>query len=174
MSKKVNKHSAPTTIAKTGRRKFLSKIWGILGLVALAELAFFTISMLRPGKKNLKDNPTINIKVAGSVEDFPVNSVTADRVNKYFLIRSEDGGFLALSLICSHLGCSVLWDKEKNQFICPCHSSAFDRHGDVINSPAPRALDYFPVIIEGGKIKIDLNQKTRRKKFEKNQVTYAI
>ena len=90
------------------------------------------------------------------------------------LVRSEDGGFLALSLICSHLGCSVLWDKTKNQFICPCHSSAFDKLGNVINSPAPRALDYYPVIIEAGKVKIDMSQKKKRKKFEKNQVTYAI
>ena len=95
-------------IEKTGRRKFLSKIWSILGLVALAELAFFTISMLRPGKKKLKDNPGSVFKVIGTVEDFPVNSVTPDRINKFFLVRAEDGGFLALSLICSHLGCSVL------------------------------------------------------------------
>jgi cytochrome b6-f complex iron-sulfur subunit len=174
MNKKINKQSYLIEPEVTGRRKFLSKIWGILGLVAIAELAFFTLSMLRPGKKSLKDNPAINIKVAGNVEDFPVTSVTPDRVNKYFLVRSEDGGFLALSLICSHLGCSVLWDKTKNQFVCPCHSSAFDRLGNVINSPAPRALDYYPVIIEGGKVKVDLGQKKKRKKFEKNQVTYAI
>jgi Rieske Fe-S protein len=159
---------------KTGRRKFLSKIWSILGLVAFAELGFFTVSMLRPGKKKLNDNPGSVFKVAGAVEDFPVNSVTPDRINKYFLVRSEDGGFLALSLICSHLGCSVLWDKTKNQFICPCHSSAFDKQGNVINSPAPRALDYFPVIIEAGKVKIDMSRKKKRKKFEKSQVTYAI
>jgi cytochrome b6-f complex iron-sulfur subunit len=174
MNKKINKQSNLNEPEKTGRRKFLSKIWSILGLVALSELAFFTINMLRPGKKNLKDNPVVNVKVAGSVEDFPVNSVTIDRINKYYLIRAEDGGFLALSMICSHLGCSVLWDKTKNQFICPCHSSAFDRLGNVINSPAPRALDYFRVIIEGGKVRIDMSQKKKRKKFEKNQVTYAI
>lgn len=174
MKYKIIRHIEPKEIEKTGRRKFLSRIWGILGLVALAELAFFTISMLRPGKKNLKDNPTINIKVAGNVEEFQKNSVTADRINKYYLVRFDDGGFLALSLICSHLGCSVLWDKTKNQFICPCHSSAFDNRGDVINSPAPRALDYYPLIIEGGKVKIDMSQKKKRKKFEKSQVTYAV
>jgi len=174
MNKKIIKHTQPKETEKTGRRRFLSRIWGIFGIVALAELAFFTLSMLRPGKKSIRDNPAINIKVAGSVEDFPVSSVTPDRVNKYFLVRSGDGGFLALSLICSHLGCSVLWDKTKNQFVCPCHSSAFDSLGNVINSPAPRALDYFPVIIEGGKVKVDLGQKKKRKKFEKNQVTYAI
>jgi Rieske Fe-S protein len=174
MKQKKNRQTKTDEIEKPGRRDFVVKIWKWVGLVALAELAFFTISMLRPGKKNLKDNPGANIRVAGSVEDFPLNSVTPDRVNKYFLIRYEDGGFLALSLICSHLGCSVLWDKTKNQFICPCHSSAFDRLGNVINSPAPRPLDYFPVVIEEGKVKIDISQKKKRKKFEKNQISYAI
>ena len=130
--------------------------------------------MLRPGRKNLKENAGLNIKIAGNIEDFTVNSVTADRINKYFLVRRDDGGFLALSLTCPHLGCSVLWNSTENRFICPCHSSAFDNLGNVINSPAPRALDYYPVIIEAGKVKIDLGNKTKRKKFEKNQVTYAI
>jgi cytochrome b6-f complex iron-sulfur subunit len=158
---------------RSTRRDFLSKLWKILGLAALAETAFFTVSMLRPGKKELKDTSLL-LKVAGSVDDFQKNTVTPDRVNKYFLIRAEDGGFLALSIICSHLGCSVLWDDPKKQFICPCHSSAFDRLGNVINSPAPRALDYYPVIIEEGKVKIDLSQKKKRNKFDKTQVTYAI
>ena len=174
MGQERKKQIEKITAEKTGRREFFSKLWSILGLVALAELAFFTLSMLRPGKKFQKENPSANIKVAGNVEDFTVNSVTADRVNKYFLVRFDDGGFLALSLICSHLGCSVLWDIPKKQFICPCHSSAFDKSGNVINSPAPRALDYYPVIIEAGRVKIDLSQKKKRKKFEKDQVTYAI
>ncbi len=36
---------------KTGRREFFSQVWSILGLVALGELVFFTLSMLRPGKE---------------------------------------------------------------------------------------------------------------------------
>jgi cytochrome b6-f complex iron-sulfur subunit len=162
------------TAAKTGRREFFSQLWSILGLVALGELVFFTVSMLKPGKKFQKENPSSTIKVAGTVEDFVVNSVTADRINKYFLIRMADGGFLALSLTCSHLGCSVLWEEEKKQFICPCHSSAFDEMGNVINSPAPRPLDYFPVSINSGKVLVDTGQKMKRRKFEKNQVTYAL
>jgi cytochrome b6-f complex iron-sulfur subunit len=174
MSKKLNIPAETKTTVKTGRRDFFSKLWAILGLVAFAELVFFTVSMLKPGKKFQKENPGSVRKIAGKVEDFAVNSVTADRVNKYFLVRNDDGGFLALSLICSHLGCSVLWDEVKKQFICPCHSSAFDKLGNVINSPAPRALDYFPVSIEAGKVVVDIGQKKKRKKFETNQVTYAI
>ena len=169
--KKIQIHSEEKE--KTGRREFLSKIWRVLGLLALTELTICSVSMLRPGRKNKKTSSSF-LKTAGSVEDFPKNSVTPDRVNKYFLVRADDGGFLALSLTCSHLGCSVIWDPVKNQFLCPCHSSAFDKFGGVINSPAPRPLDYFPVTVVAGKVKIDLGQKTKRKKFEKNQVTYAI
>jgi cytochrome b6-f complex iron-sulfur subunit len=167
--------AAETELKETSsRRDFFSKLWAILGMVAFAELVFFTVSLLRPGKKFQKENPGSAKIIAGKVDDFIVNSVTADRVHRYFLIRNEDGGFLALSLICSHLGCSVLWDEVKKQFNCPCHSSAFDKLGNVINSPAPRALDYFPVSIEAGKVVVDTGQKKKRKRFETNQVTYAI
>jgi cytochrome b6-f complex iron-sulfur subunit len=159
---------------KTGRREFFSQIWSILGLVALGELFFFTLSMLRPGKKLQKENPSSALKIAGNVEDFAINSVIADRINKYFLIRTSDGGFLALSLICSHLGCTVLWDDRKQQFICPCHSSAFNKMGNVINSPAPRPLDYFPISISAGKVMVDTGRKMKRRKFEKKQLTYAL
>ncbi|MEH2274266.1 MAG: hypothetical protein V7K40_05525 [Nostoc sp.] len=25
--------------------------------------------------------------------------------------------------MCTHLGCTVEWELEKNHFICPCHGS---------------------------------------------------
>jgi cytochrome b6-f complex iron-sulfur subunit len=142
--------------------------------VAAAELAFLTINMLRPGKEAINKKSDHDLKVIGNVDDFKLNSVTTDRINKLYLIRHDDGGFLALSLICSHLSCSVLWEENKKQFVCPCHSSTFDKYGNVLNSPAPRPLDYFPVIIEEGKVKVDITQKIQRRKFEKNQLTYAI
>jgi cytochrome b6-f complex iron-sulfur subunit len=158
---------------KSGRRDFLKSIWKILGLMAAAELTFFTVSLLRPGRNNQNEKKEAALKMVGNVDDYKLNTVTIDRVNKLFLIRGTDGGFLALSLLCPHLGCSVLWDEIKEQFICPCHSSAFDKFGNVINAPAPRALDFFPVIVEAGKIKINTARKMKRKKFDISQLTYA-
>lgn len=174
MKQKIEKKTEPEEVEKTGRREFLSRIWKLLGLLALAEFLFFTINMLRPGQKGSKNDSAAVFKVAGNLEEYPLNSVTPDRVSKFFLIRLSDGGFLALSLTCSHLGCSVMWDDLKDQFICPCHSSAFDRNGNVINSPAARPLDFYHVIIEGGKVKVDISQKLKRNKFDKSQVTYAL
>jgi Rieske Fe-S protein len=170
------KRSIPNTekAIKTGRRGFLNNIWKILGWIATAELGIFMVSLLKPSKELHKGRKSITIKILGNVEDFPLNSVTPDRINKLYLIREKDGGFLALSLTCSHLGCSVIWDETKNQFICPCHASSFDRVGNVLSSPAPRPLDYFPVFIEAGKVSVDIALKAKRRKFDKSQLTYAI
>ena len=170
--KKIVKKTDGT--GENGRRYFLKKVWMILGAVAAAELAFFFISLLKPSKELKKSKPGSTVRIIGNIEDFIPGTVTPDRINKLFIVRESDGGFLALSLICPHLGCSVLWDETKKQFDCPCHSSAFDKYGVVLNSPAPRPLDYFPVILEAGKVKVDVSQKAKRRKFETNQMTYAI
>ncbi|MRR21631.1 ubiquinol-cytochrome c reductase iron-sulfur subunit [bacterium] len=162
------------TQGESGRRDFLKKAWKILGLVAAAELVFFFISLLKPSKELKKSKPGTTVRIIGNIEEFLPGTVTPDRINKLYIVRDSEGGFLALSLICPHLGCSVLWDETKKQFDCPCHSSAFDSYGIVLNSPAPRPLDYFPVILEEGKVKVDLSQKEKRRKFETSQMTYAI
>jgi cytochrome b6-f complex iron-sulfur subunit len=171
MKKRVKKSDSTM---ENSRRDFLKKGWMILGAVAATELAFFFITLLKPSKELKKSKPGSTVRIIGNIDDFLPGTVTPDRINRLFIVRESDGGFLALSLICPHLGCSVLWDETKKQFDCPCHSSAFDKHGVVLNSPAPRPLDYFPVILEAGKVKVDVSQKAKRRKFETNQMTYAI
>ena len=171
----MQKKQTDSVIApKEGRRSFMKHIWVALGLVAMAEFLFFVISLLKPSKEINQSRSVSTLRVIGNVEDFKPGTVTPDRVNKLYIVREKDGGFLALSIVCSHLGCSVLWDEVRQQFDCPCHSSAFDRQGIVLSSPAPRPLDYFPVIIAEGKLKVDLSQGMRRRKFEPNQLTYAV
>jgi Rieske Fe-S protein len=84
-----------------------------------------------------------------------------------------EGEFIALSLRCTHLGCSINWEENKKRFICPCHSSAFDISGEVLNPPASRALDYYPVLIEKGVVKVDIGTLKERKTTGKDQFTYA-
>jgi cytochrome b6-f complex iron-sulfur subunit len=47
-------------------------------------------------------------------------------------------GFTALSLVCTHLGCTV--ESKPEGFACPCHGSRFDRQGSVTRGPAVEPL----------------------------------
>jgi hypothetical protein len=50
--------------------------------------------------------------------------------------------------------------------------SAFDITGNVINSPAARALDTFTVTIENNIVKVETGKRIKRNGFEPKQVVY--
>ena len=100
---------------------------------------------------------------------FEPGSVTAFPEGKFYLARLADGGFLALSRECTHLGCTVPWDSESGRFVCPCHASAFDIEGAVLGAPAPRPLDLFAVRIENDIVKVDVGERLQRSTVEATQ-----
>jgi len=155
------------------RRSFLNTLWIILGGVALAEFIAVAIAFLRPRKSKARGENTDSIVTAGSVEGFAPNSVTAFVNGKFYLARLKDGGFLALSRTCPHLGCTVPWVAKEMKFACPCHGSVFDITGNVIEAPAPRALDTYPISIENEIIKVDTLNPIKRSSFRVEQVVYS-
>ena len=158
--------------SETSRRSFLTKIWIGLGVVALIECVGVAIAFLRPRKTGAKTGDVSTIIEAGPVEKFPLDSVTAFVRGKFYLARLEDGGFLALSRKCTHLGCTVPWLSKEKKFACPCHASEFDIRGDVISPPASRALDLYHVVIANNIVKVDTGKRINRTEFRPEQVTY--
>ena len=154
------------------RRAFLNRIWVLVGTLAIAELIVLVIAFFRPRKPKTSAAETEAVIVAGTVEQFEPGTVSAFVRGKFYLARLEDGGFLAMSRTCTHLSCTVPWVSGENRFICPCHASEFDIRGDVINPPAPRALDLHPVSIENNVLKVDTSKLKKRSAFATDQLTY--
>ncbi len=71
------------------------------------------------------------------------------------------GGYKVLSGICTHLGCIVKWELDKERFFCPCHKGVFDKEGNVVSGPPPRPLDEFKVVIENHKVYVYVEDKVR-------------
>jgi Rieske Fe-S protein len=64
----------------------------------------------------------------------------------------------ALSTVCPHLGCRVRWEGDQQRFFCPCHNGVFDREGNVVSGPPPRALDRYEVELEGGSVYLKVKE----------------
>jgi cytochrome b6-f complex iron-sulfur subunit len=169
---KHERNNKSGTLSSFSRRSFLKRIWAVLGAIAGLELLWASSGFFRAGKTTVS-HADKKLVTAGRVADFKPGDVFPFRNGQFYLVRYENGGFLAISLKCSHLGCSVIWDAGKQSFHCPCHASAFDKHGGVINPPAPRPLDVYPVIVEGGMVKVDTSRPMKRKSFDPMQVTFA-
>jgi Rieske Fe-S protein len=154
---------------QVSRRDFLKTVWAFFGGVAALQTGGVFIAYLQP---RLAEGEFGSVITAGAVEDFPPNSVTHISNGRFYIVRSPDGGFLAVYHRCTHLGCTVPWDQTAQKFICPCHNSQFDQQGAVENPPAPRALDLFPVKIEDDQIKVDTGTVIQRQSSENSQVVY--
>lgn len=77
--------------------------------------------------------------------------VNEEEVSVYVL--TENGrDFVAMSNICTHLGCRVRWIANREQFLCPCHNAVFAKDGSVVAGPPPRPLDRFEVKVENGQL----------------------
>lgn len=64
-----------------------------------------------------------------------------------WVLKKQDGSFLAMSPICTHLGCQVNGGGEGEYFFhCPCHDSFFTKDGvPKPGVPATRPLDIYAV-----------------------------
>jgi cytochrome b6-f complex iron-sulfur subunit len=172
MSKSAETPAGHPDAGVAPRRSFLNWLWGVLGLGVLAQGTWLLFSFLQPRRRKTLSGEFGTVISAGDVDGFVRSTVTAFPRGRFYLVRLEDGGFLAVSRECTHLGCTVPWDAEAKIFRCPCHASVFDIRGDAVHAPASRALDLFAVEIENNVLFVDTGQRTRRSAFQPSQAVY--
>jgi len=100
---------------------------GLLGLEGLFRFLNTQTEPLQPTDFDL-----------GSTSKYPTGSHTVIPEVPALLIHTENG-FAALSLVCTHLGCTV--ESKPEGFACPCHGSKFDLQGKVTRGPAQKNLN---------------------------------
>lgn len=152
------------------RRDFLTVAWGAAGALALVETGGVVLSFFSPRVVEGEFGGVID---AGAADTFAVGSVTPFTQGRFYLVRMPDGAFLALYRKCTHLGCVVPWNPAEGRFVCPCHASAFEVDGQVINPPAPRPLDRFAVSIVDGMLRVDTGTPIQRDQTSPDDLVYA-
>jgi cytochrome b6-f complex iron-sulfur subunit len=133
------------------RRKFIGICLGGLATLAVTGFAAVTYPIFRYYLLPRPNNDTtgkISIPLKdlapGDAKFFELNGTAA------VLVRKKDGMLAALSAVCPHLGCIVLWEKDRQDFLCPCHAGYFTPDGQVISGPPPRALARLPFTVTDG------------------------
>ncbi len=77
-------------------------------------------------------------------------------VRDKIIVVNHDGTLSALSAICTHMGCTVAYNKETGRIHCPCHGSEFALDGNTTKGPAKRPLKRYVVALVNEQVVIAL------------------
>ena len=131
------------------RRKFLGICLAGIAAAAAAAVSYPLYRYLSP----LPESRSAN-KVS-----FPESEVR-DGEAKFFeyagsaavVLKERTGNLIALSAVCTHLGCVIQWQRDGQEFLCPCHAGRYSAEGSVISGPPPKPLQRLPVSVANGTI----------------------
>ncbi len=77
-----------------------------------------------------------------SIQDLDIDQGMLQEEEKIAVYKDFHNELHRYSAICTHLGCTVVWNNFEKSFDCPCHGSRFSAiTGKAINGPANNELD---------------------------------
>ncbi|MEW6542017.1 MAG: ubiquinol-cytochrome c reductase iron-sulfur subunit [Nitrospirota bacterium] len=137
-----------------GRRRFLSQAVMAFGLLfGMGTLALRFAQFLVPSPKAKRYEAVL----IGAESRVPLGEgVSMDLGGHKIVVLRTDEGVAAFSRRCTDLGCLVSWNRDRQQFLCPCHQGVFDKTGRNIAGPPPRPLDRFEVVKRGDQLYVNI------------------
>ena len=112
--------STPNLYVATGFNK-----WGMTSAMVASHLLYDLISG-KPSKYEKIFSPSRSMLKPQLI----VNSFEA--IKGYISFKKKR---------CSHLGCTLKWNKQERTWDCPCHGSRYDKEGGLIEGPANTDLN---------------------------------
>lgn len=158
VTQRIREKAARTgAVTRRGFNMVLAAGWGCLAAAAAVYGGAFN-SFLAP---KISREPPATFR-AGKISEFIDIKVYEQHKDKnVWLVHLADGKLIALSTICTHLGCIPNWLANDAKFKCPCHGSGFYVDGVNFEGPAPRPLERHRVYLEGDVVIVDKSQKYR-------------
>ena len=137
---------------KTSRRNFNLALVVGWGMVAAATATFGAMFQDFFGPKVLKE-PKKQWRV-GAIDQFAMPGTVDESFKKtpagsegFWMVNLQPGEnkLVAISTICTHLGCIPNWLSGDQKFKCPCHGSGYYKDGINFEGPTPRPLERFAI-----------------------------
>jgi menaquinol-cytochrome c reductase iron-sulfur subunit len=147
------------------RRSFLGALLGVgsvfVGALLSVPLIRFALFPLIRRTTELKSAPVGAVSEFASLSEPAMRIIQIEQVDGWrkmisekavYVTKNQQNQLLVLTSVCPHLGCTVPWKKEKNQFICPCHGATFTKEGTRIGGPSLRGMDALESSVQNGQL----------------------
>lgn len=140
------------------RRAFLAAA-GAAGICYTAALAYPIYRYLASPAEMAANTSAITEVTLKDAQKLATGSVLMFKFGSSpaMLIHHQDGSWIALSAVCTHLGCTVQYEAQMNRIHCACHGGVYDPHtGANVSGPPPKPLKLFKVSV--GEAGVDVSR----------------
>lgn len=159
--------SAPAA-AESGqrsRRSFLAALIGVgsalVGALVSVPLVRFAVFPLIRRTTELKSSSLGPSSSFTGLSEPAMRTIQIEQIDGWrktvlaktvYVTNTENGQIRVLTSVCPHLGCTVPWNKEKKEFVCPCHGGTFTKDGTRVSGPSLRGMDALQTSEENGEL----------------------
>jgi menaquinol-cytochrome c reductase iron-sulfur subunit len=150
---------------RESRRSFLGVLLGLgsvfVGALLSIPLLRFALFPLARRTTELKGSPVGALTEFSSLNEPVMRTIKIEQVDGWrktisekvvYVTKDSQGQLHVLTSICPHLGCTLPWNKEKHEFICPCHGATFTPDGNRVSGPSLRGMDPLETSVQNGQL----------------------
>lgn len=149
----------------TSRRTFFARATEVLGALLAGGLGIPALIYMIRAPKTVMPGGFVDAVDLTQLKPRVPEEIAFQRIRKNgwklitekstaWVVKLSDSEVVAYSPGCTHLGCAYHWEANKNEFVCPCHTTSFSIEGKVLGGPAPRPLDQYAVKKQGDRLLI--------------------
>ena len=132
------------------RRAFLAAAAGAAGLCYTAALAYPVYRYLASPSEMALSAAAVSEVTLKDAQKLPKGSVLMFKFgpSPAMLIHHTDNSWVALTAVCTHLGCTVQYEPEADRIHCACHGGVYNAYtGANVSGPPPKPLKLFKVAV---------------------------
>jgi cytochrome b6-f complex iron-sulfur subunit len=134
----------------TKTRRFFLAAASVAGIGYAAALAYPVYRYLASPSEMALSASAVTEVTLKDAQKLPAGSVLMFKfgTSPAMLIHHADNSWVALTAVCTHLGCTVQYEPQADRIHCACHGGVYNAYtGANVSGPPPKPLKLFKAAV---------------------------
>jgi cytochrome b6-f complex iron-sulfur subunit len=149
MSDLTNSETIVPEPGRNTRRVFLAAA-GAAGVCYAAALVYPVYRYLATPEEMAQSATAVTEVMLKDAQKLPLGSVLMFKfgTKPALLIHHEDGRWISMTAVCTHLGCTVQYEPQADRIHCACHGGVYNAYtGANVSGPPPKPLTLYKAAV---------------------------
>jgi cytochrome b6-f complex iron-sulfur subunit len=141
---------------QTTRRAFMAAA-GAAGVCYTAALAYPIYRYLASPEEMAMNATAVTQVSLKDAQKLPLGSVLMFKfgASPALLIHHQDGRWISMTAVCTHLGCTVQYEPDADRIHCACHGGVYNPYtGANVSGPPPKPLKLYKVAVNEASVEV--------------------